>query len=62
LNQGIIRVRSQIWIGGNSVLRTKIITDFHSSALGGHSGVQVTYVRLKKLFQWKGMKGDVEIL
>jgi hypothetical protein len=60
LNQGIIRVGSQIWIGGNSVLRTKIITAFHSSALGGHSGVQVTYVRLKKLFQWKGMKGDVE--
>jgi hypothetical protein len=51
---------SQIWIGDNSTLITKIITAFHSCALGSHSRVQATYVRLKKLFHWRGMKSDVE--
>jgi hypothetical protein len=27
--------------------------------LGGHSGVQATYHRIKKLFTWKGLKRDV---
>lgn len=48
------------WIGQNTALQTKLIAAFHSSALGGHSGVTATYHRLKKLFVWKGMKTDVE--
>lgn len=32
----------------------------HSSAIGGHSGTNATYHRLKNLFSWKGMKQDVE--
>jgi hypothetical protein len=31
----------------------------HDSALGGHSGVPVTYRRLKQLFHWLSMKSDV---
>lgn len=31
----------------------------HSSAIGGHSGVSVTYRRLKQLFAWSGMKAAV---
>jgi hypothetical protein len=60
LYQGVIRLGSQIWVGDNSALRTKIIAALHCSALGGHSGVQATYSRLKKLFWWKGLKSDVE--
>jgi hypothetical protein len=60
LYQGIIRLGQQIWVGENSVLRTKLIHAFHSSAVGGHSGVQATYNRLKKQFQWRGMKHDVD--
>jgi hypothetical protein len=37
-----------------------LISALHDSALGGHSGIQSTYQRLKKLFWWKGLKGDVE--
>lgn len=32
----------------------------HSSAVGGHSEVKATYQKIKKLFQWKGLKRDVE--
>lgn len=31
----------------------KLIAAFHASAIGGHSGVQATYYRLKQLFCWK---------
>lgn len=53
-------MQRQIWIGHNSTLQTKLITSMHSTPIGGHSGVAATYSRLKKLFQWKGMKQDVE--
>jgi hypothetical protein len=33
---------------------------FHDTPLGGHSGVQATYIRIKKLFYWKGLKGDAD--
>jgi hypothetical protein len=60
LSQGIIRRGQQIWVGNNSAIRTKIITTFHSSVLGGHSGIQATYLRVKKHFYWKGIKHEVE--
>ena len=56
LEQGVIRCRKKIWVGSNSALQTKIIAALHSSAVGGHSGQQATYQRVKKLFYWKGMK------
>lgn len=31
----------------------------HQSPIGGHSGQQVTYHRLKQMFYWKGLKKDV---
>jgi hypothetical protein len=59
LNHGLIKRGNQIWIANNSVLRTKLITLFHSSALGGHPRVQGTYMMLKKQFYWKDQKQDV---
>jgi hypothetical protein len=47
-------------VGQNVGLRTKIIDAFHSSTIGGHSGIQVTYHRLKRLFYWHGMKSEVQ--
>jgi hypothetical protein len=60
LNKRIIRYQGRIWLGGNSAIQTKLITALHESAIGGHSGVEVTYHRLKNLFFWKGMKQDVD--
>jgi hypothetical protein len=59
LIDGVIRYKDKIWIGQNSALQTKLITSFHGSALAGHSGIQATYHRLKKMFYWQGMKQDV---
>lgn len=60
LDRGLIRKGNLIWIGNNSALQTKLIAAFHSSAIRGHSGVNATYHRLKKLFIWKGLKTDVD--
>lgn len=49
-----------IWIGANVGLQTKLIAAMHDSAIGGHSGQQATYQRLKKLFSWTGQKQAVK--
>jgi hypothetical protein len=50
----------QIWVRQNSALKTKFIDAFHSTPMGGHSGVQATYLRIKKHFQWRGIKIGVD--
>ena len=52
--------RERLWIGANTALQTKIISAFHDSAVGGHSGVTATYQWVRKLFAWTGLKKGVE--
>jgi hypothetical protein len=60
LTNGLIRYRGRVWVGANSALQTKLIAALHASAIGGHSGVEVTFQRLKGLFAWSGMKTSVQ--
>jgi hypothetical protein len=60
LLDGVIRFKHKILIGHNATLQTKLITSFHGPAIGGHSGIQATYQRLKKMFYLQGMKQDVQ--
>lgn len=48
LHNGLIRFGTHFWIAANSALRTKLIAALHSSALGGHSGIQPTYQRFRR--------------
>jgi hypothetical protein len=56
LQNGLLRYKNTIWVGANHELQLKLMQACHNSALGGHSGVQVTYMRMKQLFAWRGMK------
>jgi hypothetical protein len=47
-------------VGSNSEIQAKIIQAFHSSAIGGHSGIQATFQKIQKLFCWKGLKTSVD--
>ena len=60
IQDGIIKYHSQIWVGQNAALQTKLIATCHSSAIGGHSVIKATYHRLKSHFAWTGMKQAVE--
>ena len=41
--QGVIRLHNKLWIGANTTVQTKLISTFHASAVGEHSGVMATY-------------------
>lgn len=60
LKDGILRYDGRIWIGSNTILQQRIIQSTHASAIGGHSGFQVTYHKTRKLFAWPGMKKDIQ--
>ncbi|XP_040244116.3 uncharacterized protein [Aegilops tauschii subsp. strangulata] len=49
LHQGVLRFRDRIWLGGSTALQQRIISAFHDSTLGGHSGFPVTYRRVRRL-------------
>jgi hypothetical protein len=54
LEKGLIKCKGKIWIANNSAIQTRLITAFHSSAIGSHSGALPTYHRLKRCFHGKG--------
>jgi hypothetical protein len=61
LDNGLIKYKGRLVIGDNLALQTKLIAAMHDSALGGHSGIQATYQRAKKLYYWPGLKLAVEL-
>ena len=60
LRDGLLRYHNRVWVGHHKDLQAKLITAVHSTAIRGHSGVAVTYRRLKQLFAWRGMKSAVQ--
>jgi hypothetical protein len=60
LQDGLIRYKQRIWVGSNLALQHKILTSLHASAIGGHSGFEVTYKRVKQLFAWFKLKQSVQ--
>ena len=59
LQDGLIGYKGRIWVGNDAALRLKLVQAMHASAVGGHSGVPVTYRRIKQHFYWPGLKAEV---
>lgn len=59
LQNGIIIYKGRIWLGYNSSLQSKVLAALHTSPVGGHSGVKVTYQKIKALFAWPKMKSMI---
>ena len=59
LRDGLLRYNHRVWVGHSKNLQTKLIVAVHSTAIGGHSGVAVTYRCLKQIFAWQGMKSAI---
>lgn len=60
LTNGVIRYKGKILVGSNTELRQSLLTAFHTSELGGHSGERASYNKLKILFTWPGMRQEVK--
>lgn len=48
----IIHLLKRMWIGNNTLVQQKILANLHTAPVGGHSGIHVTYQRVKQLFAW----------
>ncbi|WMV19182.1 hypothetical protein MTR67_012567 [Solanum verrucosum] len=55
-----LRWKGRLVKGGDTSLRAEIITLWHASVHGGHSGIDHTYRRITSLFYWKGLRRGVE--
>jgi hypothetical protein len=60
LRDGVLRFHGRIWVGNNTMAQDHILQALHSSGIGGHSGVQGTYHRVKQYFSWPHMKKTVQ--
>jgi hypothetical protein len=49
-----------LYLCKNSQLKQKVLLEFHTSLVGGHSGFLKTYHRVKKEYFWDGLKTDVQ--
>ncbi|KAL5850318.1 hypothetical protein ACOSQ4_008331 [Xanthoceras sorbifolium] len=59
MKEGILRKNGVIYVGSYGNLRQKLIEEAHSSAMGGHSGIQGTMKRLQLYFFWDSMLKEV---
>jgi len=54
-----LRFKGRICIGAKGELRQAILKELHDSSLGGHSGINATYLRVKRMFYWQKMREEV---
>lgn len=47
LSEGVIRYKGRIWLSNNKLAQEHVVQSLHDSAIGGHSGFQATYQRIK---------------
>ncbi|KAJ1699376.1 hypothetical protein LUZ63_007888 [Rhynchospora breviuscula] len=56
IHHGVIRYKDRICVGTYGNWREKIVQALHDSTMGGHSGINVTYHKVKKNFYWPSLK------
>ena len=60
LTEGMLRFKGRLVIRSKGDLKRIILQYLHDSLVGGHSGIQNTYLRVKQLFYWPKMKTEVK--
>ena len=52
---GMLRYQGKLYVGSANNIRNQIIEVFHASAIGGHSGQNSCWQKVRSLFHWPGM-------
>jgi hypothetical protein len=55
----LLYFKGKLYIPSNSPIKQLLLEEYHSSPIGGHSGIQKTLGRLKENVYWDKMKEDV---
>lgn len=58
---GLIFFNDRIFIPKEAGIIPSLLLEFHSTPLGGHSGIKATLARLSSIFYWPGMHHDVKV-
>jgi hypothetical protein len=58
--QGLLFHKGRLFIPLEANLRNQLLTEFHSTPIGGHSGVRGTLARLTTSFTWPQVAKDVK--
>ncbi|KAK2380216.1 hypothetical protein QL285_035697 [Trifolium repens] len=58
--QGLLFHKERLFIPLETDLRPKLLTEFHTTPVGGHSGVKGTLARLTSAFTWPHISRDVK--
>ncbi|GJV03650.1 ty3-gypsy retrotransposon protein [Tanacetum coccineum] len=56
---GLVFITGKLFILPISKIRDQLLTEFHSSFIDGHAGINATVKRLSSTFTWLGLKKDV---
>nr|KYP74492.1 Retrotransposable element Tf2 [Cajanus cajan] len=56
---GLLLWKDRIVVPNDSTIINQILQEYHSSPIGGHSGVARTIARVTTQFFWKGMNKDI---
>ncbi|CAJ2644149.1 unnamed protein product [Trifolium pratense] len=56
---GLLFVKGKLFVPANSPFKQALLEEFHSSPVGGHSGIHRTFGRLQENVFWHGMRKDV---
>jgi hypothetical protein len=57
--EGFLFFKGKLYIPSDSAFKSILLEEFHSSTLGGHSGIHKTYGRLRENVYWDGMHKEV---
>ncbi|GJS54525.1 ty3-gypsy retrotransposon protein [Tanacetum coccineum] len=59
IHDGLVYIHDRLFIPDIPSLRLKLLNEFHSTTIGGHSGITATIKRISGSFSWPRLRKDV---
>nr|GEW13498.1 Ty3/gypsy retrotransposon protein [Tanacetum cinerariifolium] len=59
IHDGLVYIHDHLFIPDIPSLRLKLLNEFHSTTIGGHSGITATIKRISGSFSWPNLSKDV---
>ncbi|MCI02057.1 transposon TF2-1 polyprotein, partial [Trifolium medium] len=60
VKEGLLLWKDKLVVPNNTDIIKQILTEFHTSHIGGHAGITRTIARIQAQFHWKNMRQDIK--